>query len=184
MQTKKLLGLVVLIGLLGLVGTVALAGAAFYNFDNLTPGVGNTPLVLPGVTFTPHLAGGVSANATAPSLPNVYLAQIQALVGTNTLLTITFDQPASLVKFQMFWSGLADSYTVNALDSNGSLLDSEGFATASSGHYDLIVLSAKGIKTLVISTTNTTLGIGSIITVLLDNFSFVKGPGGAVIPLL
>jgi hypothetical protein len=186
MKTKKILGLVVLASLLGIGATAVPAGAFFTNFDNPVPGTG--PLVLPGVTFTPASAGGGAALGTdAPSPPGVYSASVQLLPGTtNTykMLTITFDRPVFLVKSQLMQQG-GGNCSINALDSNGNLLDSQGFNKndAVYPHFELVVLCAKGIKSVVISVTATASTVGLSCAVSLDNFSFSLAPGAAVIPL-
>jgi hypothetical protein len=187
MKTKMILGLVVLASLLILGATATPAGAFFTNFDNPFPGPG--PLVLAGVTFTPNPSGGADSvfdTNAAPSPPYMYGSYVDLLVGTHTytMMTITFDQPVFFVKFP-FGSSPSANYSINALDSNGNLLDSQGF-----NHYDTtyphfapVVFCAKGIKSVVINATFTLLGGSSRASFFVDNFYFSLAPGAAVIPL-
>jgi hypothetical protein len=179
METKGILRLTVIAGILGILATAAPAGAAFFNFDDL-PSPGPTPLVLPGVTFTPAHGGGVTSDPngfTPPYAGNKLYFFNLAMDQNPTMLTITFDHPVFLVKFLFNSFGLLP-LVLDARDINGNLLDSQ-YVRNMNPPDNLIVLCAKGIKSVVIKSNG-----GIVGTVYIDDFSFYPlAPSAAIIPL-
>lgn len=185
MKTRGCLRLAVLAVVLGILATAAPARAAFVNFDNL-PSPGSTPLVLSGVTFTPTHGGQVLISgstlpdgfSTVPFTGKCYAFNF-ATDSNPTMLTITFDRPVFLVKFQFsgFNSFSSNNIFINALDINDNLLDSQQWSDAI-GYRDAL-LCAKGIKSVVIKSSGTSVG-----TMFLDNFSFYPlAPSATIIPM-
>lgn len=167
MKMKKILRLGVFVILLGIWANATPAGAAFFDFENL-PSPGPTPLVLPGVTFTPLHEGGVATTnwPFEPGSKSYYVTGLPDHV--LPVLNITFDSEVFLVKFNFNDDGIS---IVNALDSNNNLLDSSCVGPGQ----QQVVLCAKGIKSVVI--------IGSINIKYIDNFSFYPlAPGETIIP--
>jgi hypothetical protein len=172
----KILRVAVIAGVLGVLATFAPARAAFFNFDNL-PSPGPTPLVLPGVTFTPNYGGEVFSYPT-DYFPGNQVYSVQTDVGAymKQVLAITFDRPVFLVKFMLFRSSL--SLTANALDSHGNLVDIQDIYNNPYSNRILIVLCAKGIKSVLINTGEDSLPI------YIDNFSFYPlAPSATIIPM-
>ena len=173
MKIKKVLRLAVLAVFLGIWATASTAAAAFYNFDNL-PSPGPSPLELPGVTFTPkYLAGRVVAIPWS-KFPGDQAFWFESINDTpfDPVLTITFDQPIFLVKFQIIIYILAP-VKIDALDSHGNLLDS--YEIKFSEAVSHVILCAKGIKSVVVKSQS---------SAWIDGFSFSPQPSGAaIIPL-
>jgi hypothetical protein len=179
MKTSKILKLTVFAGIIGIMSIAIPAGAALFNFDNL-PSPGPTPLVLPGVTFTPTHGGGVVSDPAALTPPyagnKCYFVNL-AQDPNPTMLTITLDHPVFLVKFSFNSFGLLP-FVMDARDINGNLLDSQYVRTGNPSD-NLVVLCAKGIKSVVIKSNG-----GIVGTVYIDNFSFYPlAPSAAIIPL-
>jgi hypothetical protein len=179
MKTSGILRLTVIAGIIGILAIAAPAGAAFFNFDDL-PSPGPTPLVLPGVTFTPTHGGGVMSDPNGLTPPyagnKCYFVNI-AMDPNPTMLTITFDSPVFLVKFLFNSFGLLP-FVIDARDINGNLLDSQ-YVRNMNPPDNQVVLCAKGIKSVVIKSNG-----GIVGTVYIDNFSFYpRAPGAAIIPL-
>jgi len=179
MKMKKILGLGGIAVLLGICATASTTGAAFFDFDNL-PSPGPTPLVLPGVTFTPTHGGGVISDPPAFMTPydsnKLYFVNI--VVDPNPImLTITFDSPVFFVKFLFNTFGLIP-FVIDARDSKGNLLDRQ-YVRNMNPPDNLVVLCSKGIKSLVIKSNG---GING--TIYIDNFSFYPlAPSATIIPM-
>jgi hypothetical protein len=182
MKTRGILRLASIFGILGIFALVAPAGAGFIDFDNL-PSPGPTPLVVEGVTFTPNYGGAVLV--MEPFYPDnlpLYCYTVTPNPDSNfhLVLTITFDQPVSLVKFWMdTFNSNGLGYYIDALDTNGTILDRQKNNRLSPGVQRPQVLIGNGIKRVVINVKTYSEDPLRII-----NFSFHRlASGVAVIPL-